>query len=107
MISGQQDVRHFPSSEFRRPRVVRAFQQPAAETVVRGRLFVAEDTRQQTNNRIDENHRGNRAIRQHIIADRNLRIDQMLDHAVIDSFVMPADDDQMRLARKIRSPCSE
>ena len=55
-----------------------------------------EHARQQPRDRVDHDNRGNRAIRQHVIADGNLRVDQMLGHAVIDPFVMTADDDEVR-----------
>ena len=53
---------------------------------------MAQNTRQQSHDRIDENDRGNRAIRQHVIANRDLRVDQMFDDAMIDPFVVPADN---------------
>ena len=37
---------------------------------------------------IDKYHRRNCAIRQHIISNGNLFIDQMFDHAMIYTFVM-------------------
>ena len=50
---------------------------------------------QQPHDSIDKYHRRNRAIGQHIVADGNLYIDQMFDDAMIDSFVMSTNDDQM------------
>lgn len=95
MISGQQHLWDFPSAEFSGPRVLRPFQQTAAEAVVRSGLIVAENSWQQAHDRIDKNHRGDGAIRENIIADRNLGIDQIFDYAMIDSFVMATDDDEV------------
>ena len=68
---------------------------------------MAQNARQQTRHSIDQHHRGNRAIGQDIIADRDFRVGQMLDHAVINAFIMPADDDQMRLAAKNPPPFAD
>ena len=62
---------------------------------------MAKSTRQQARDRINENDCSDRAVRQHIIANRNLKIDQMLNHAVIDSFVMATDNDKMRFSREL------
>ena len=51
---------------------------------------------------VDKYNRGNRAVREDIVADGNLKIDEMFDNAVIDPFVMTADDDEMRFPRKLR-----
>ena len=67
-------------------------------------LFIAENTGDQSHNCINQNHSCDRAIRQHIIADGNFLIDQMFHDSMIDAFVMPTDDDQMRFVLKVVSP---
>ncbi|MEY2575296.1 MAG: hypothetical protein QOF80_783, partial [Verrucomicrobiota bacterium] len=58
-------------------------------------------------------HGRNGAIGQHVIANRNFGINQMFDYPMIHSFVVPADDDDMRLPGKfgrnllIKSPFLE
>ena len=96
MIPGEQNLRNFPAAELSGPRVLRRFQEPVAEAIISGRLLIAQRPGKQTNDCINKNYRSNRAVSKHIIADRNLKIDQMFDHAVIDSFVMAGNDDQMR-----------
>ncbi len=65
---------------------------------------MTQNTRQQAHHRIDEHSRGNGAVRQDIIANRDFRVDQVLVNAMIDSFIMAANDDQVRLVRRIRWP---
>ena len=57
---------------------------------------MTKNARQQTHNCIDKHNRGNRAVGEHVIADGNFEIDQVLDHAMIHAFVMTANDDEMR-----------
>src|SRR5580765_1861135 len=63
VIARQQHVRHLeirtlllarPKRDFCRPRVLREIQQPATERVVRYRLLVANDPRQQACQRVDD-----------------------------------------------------
>jgi hypothetical protein len=102
VISREQDFRDLPAAKLGRPRVLRRLEEASAKAIVRRGLLVAECARQQTNNCINQNNCGDRAVGQHIVANRNLEIDQMFDHAVIDSFVMAAENDEMRFLRKLR-----
>src|SRR6266699_5568781 len=54
VISAQQDFRNFPAAEFRRACVLWPLQQTFAKTVVVGGLFVAENTGDESDNRINE-----------------------------------------------------
>ena len=63
-------------------------------------MFVTEHPRNKPRDCIDEHDCSNRAIRQYVIADRNLKIDKVFDNAVIDPLVMTADNDEVRLTRK-------
>src|SRR5437870_3423868 len=98
VISREQDFRNFPASEFGRPRVLRRFQRRAfaAETIVDSGSLMSQCTRQQAHDCVNENDCSDSAVCEHIIANRNLKIDKMFDHAVIDSFVMAAENDEMR-----------
>ena len=102
-MSGEQNIGDFPAAEFRRARVLRTFEQPAGEAIVGRGLLVTEYAGEQPNDRIDEDDRSDRAIGEDVISDRNLRVDQLLDNAVVHSFVMPADDDKMFLRREFAS----
>ena len=61
---------------------------------------MAQRSGEQTNDCINKNDCGDRAVGKHVIANGNLKIDQMFDYAVIDSFVMAGNDDETRLLRK-------
>ena len=78
MVSGEEDIWNFPAAEFGRAGVLWRFEQSPAEAVVDRRLLVTEDSGKQPNDRINEDNRGDRAVRQDVIADRNLSVDQML-----------------------------
>ena len=101
MVSGEENIGNFPAAELGWPGVLRRFEQTLGEAVIDRRLLVAQDAGKQPDDRVNENNRGDRAIRQDVIADRNLHIDQMLDDAVVDPFVMTANDDEMFFGGKM------
>ena len=86
---------------------MRSLQKSIAEAVVRRRLLVTQNSRKQTRDSIDQHDRGDRAVGQDIIADRDFRVHQLFDHAVINSFVMPANDDQVLTRSKAPSPFAD
>ena len=63
------------------------------------RSLVAQHSRQQPRHRIDHHRRRQLAAAQHIIADRNLFIRQVLRHALVHAFVAAADQQQFRALR--------
>src|SRR5256885_2087647 len=52
--------------------------------------------------RIGQHDGGNRAVSQDVVANRNLKIDKLLDHPMVYAFVMTADDDEMSILRERR-----
>jgi len=81
-----------------------ASQQTGAERIVGRRFFVTEHARQQSDDCIDKNYSCNRAVGEDIITDRYLKIDKMFDDTVINSLVVSADDNEVRLLRKLAWP---
>jgi len=66
-----------------------------------GRLRTAsQHPRQQPHHGIDHHSRRQRAVRQHIVADRQLIRDQPLAHPLIHALVLAANEDQMSCLRK-------
>ena len=100
VMPGEKDIRNFPAAKLRRARVLRRFEQPAAETVLTGRLFVPENAWNQPDDRIDKDDSGDRTVGQNVIANRNLGVDQVLDDAMIDALVVTAENDEMITGRK-------
>src|SRR5437868_6497345 len=99
MITRQQHVRNSPAAKIGRARVLRRFEQSATERIIGGGLFVTENARREPDDRIDYDNGRDRAIGQDVIADRQFKIDQMFNHAMVDAFVMSADDDEVRFLR--------
>jgi hypothetical protein len=75
VVSGKENIWNFPAADLGWPGVLRRFEQTPGEAVIYSPLPVTQDARKQPDDRVNENNRGNCAIRQDIIADRNLRID--------------------------------
>jgi hypothetical protein len=64
------------------------------------RAFVAEHPRNQANDRIDHDSCRNRAIGEHVVADRNFFIHESLDDSVIHAFIMTTEEDEVPAMRQ-------
>ena len=74
---------------------MRIFEESVGERFVGRRLLVAEHAGQQSHHGIRDNQRGQRAIGQNVIAERNFLVDQVLGHPLVDPLVVPGDHDEM------------
>ena len=93
MVPGEQDFWHPPTLKLGGPGVLRLLEQTlGAETLVFGRLRVADDTRNQPHHSLDDRQRRSLSSGEHEVAERDLLVDQVGGHPLIDSFVSPADE---------------
>src|SRR5262249_18126954 len=95
MVPREQNFRDLPAAKFRWSRVLRCFEETGAETVVGSRLLVTKHASQQAGDGIDQKDRRDCTVRQHVITNGDLKIDKMFDHPMIDSFVVPTNDNKM------------
>src|ERR1051325_819972 len=88
VVAGDQHVGNFHSAKFRRTRPLRIFESDAgAEGFLLRTLVVAQHAGQQPHYRGDPHHRRQRAVRQHVIADRQLIIGQLLANPLVEPLV--------------------
>ena len=80
-------------------RVLRELQQSAGKAVVGRAVFVAEHAGDQPHHSIRDDRSGERAVGEDVIADADFLIDEVVDDALIDAFVMTAEENEMRKAR--------
>ena len=66
-----------------------------AERFLPGGSIIAQDAGKETGARVREDGGGESSVGQDIIADRDLAIDQAVDHAVIDALVVTTENDQL------------
>ena len=94
VVAGEQNFRHAPAAEFLGPGVLRAFEPGplGAERFGLRAGLVADDVGQQAHDGVDDDQRGQRAVGQDEIADAKFLVDEMLAHALVDAFVMAADE---------------
>ena len=59
------------------------------------RLIITEDARDESHDRIGKHKRPKHSIGQDVVADRDLIVDQVVSHSLIDSLVMAAEQNQM------------
>ncbi len=95
MIAREQNLGNLPVSKLGWTRVLRRFEQPVAETIVGSGMFVTQNSRQESRDRVNKNGGGNRAVCEHVVANRNLRVNKVICDTMIDPFVVPANHDQM------------
>ena len=102
MIPAAQHVRHPPSAPLLRPRVVRPVEQRpvGAERFLLRRLRVPEDSRQQPDRRVDDPQRRELAARQHVVPDRQLLVNRLVDQPLVDAFVAPCQPQEPRQRRQ-------
>ncbi len=94
-IAAQQGFRHFPAVEIGGSCIHRWRQHIVLERVEQCRCFVVEHAGQQPPDRIHNYCRCQFATTEHIIADRNFHRYIMFADALINAFVVPANDQQV------------
>jgi hypothetical protein len=75
------------------------------EGVLPGGVLVAQRVRQQSDHRVDQEHRGDLAARDHEIAHADLLRLENLDRPLIDPLVVAGDQQEPRQRRKLVDPC--
>src|SRR6202522_3352261 len=83
VVAGRQHLRHAAAIDTRRPRVMRPIEQTIRERLLHGGLGAAERTGKEPHDRIDDHQRGQLPARQHIITDRPLLVDLMVDEPLV------------------------
>ncbi len=92
VMPAHQHLGHLAAAPFGGPRVVRVFEQPGFEALLRQRLFRAHDAGQQAHRRVDQRDRRRLAARQHEVAEADFHQAARLDHALVEPFVAAAQD---------------
>src|ERR1035441_2986310 len=95
MVAREQHFRHLHAAKVCGPRILRIFEQPLAERIYLGAFRVAQHTRQQPSHRVNYYHHRQRAICQHVIADRQLVLRQPPTHPFVKTFVVAGHQQQM------------
>ena len=102
VISAQKNLRDARAAEFGRSCVLREFQDAIAsrERVIPTALFVPENTWDESDCSIDDDHRGNLATVENKVTDAQFRRFEDLDDAMVEAFVASAQKNQSASGRK-------
>lgn len=73
------------------------FELPRREGILRGGVLVSQRSRQQTDDRVRQNHCRKFATAEHVVAHAELKWRQLVDGPFIDAFIMPRDQEQSRV----------
>src|SRR5689334_1452141 len=103
VVAGEQDVRHLPAAKLGRARVVRVLE-PAAELLAEALELAAplgERTRQPARHRVEQDHRGQVAVREDVRTDRDGIAREMLDDPLVEPFEASGQERQVLLFREL------
>src|SRR5215831_16188437 len=101
VIAREQDRWDRPVAEHLGARVLRVLEQAPRERVVRGGGLLAERAGHESRHRLGDHEGGQLAAAEHVVADRQLLIHEMLAHALVHTLVAAAHQDQVRPARQL------
>ena len=100
MVPGQKDRRHLFPSPLLRPAVLGIFQQIVVKGIKLSRFLVVQHTFQKPGHCIHNHQSRQLSAGQHIIADGHFIGYDLLQHPLVDSFIMSAQKDQFFLLRQ-------
>lgn len=95
MISTQQNIRDAKSFEFDGTRVLGEFEKACGEGVFERRGGVAQNFGKESHNGIHDDDGGDDTVGEDVVADGNFLVHEEVDDALIDAFVMAAEEDEM------------
>src|SRR5581483_4965702 len=90
VVARTQDLGHGPAPELGGPGVVGVLEQALAKGLVLGRLLVAHHARDQSGHGLDDHEGGRLTTGEHVIADRQLVVHEVLAHAFVHALIAPA-----------------
>src|SRR4030042_456156 len=101
VMAGEEHLRPRPAPELGGPRVLRVLQQPLGMRLLGQRGLRPQDARQPPRHRFDDDHGGQLAAGEDVVADTYLIVDQVLAHSLVHPLVVAADKDEAGLPREI------
>ena len=90
VVPRPQHLGDHPPAEVGGPRVLRVLQEPPTEALVLGRGLVAQSSREQAGDRLDDDERGELTPGDHDVADGQLRVGQVVGDPLVHSLVTAA-----------------
>ena len=101
MVAGKQGIRNLFALPDLRAGVLGIFQQIIVKTFRYAGVLIFQNAGNHPGNRVDHHHCRKLSSGQHIISDGNRIGHDLLDHALVDSFIMPTQKNQLFLLRKL------
>ena len=99
-MARKEHIGHFPALVVCRSRIDGSREQIVLERVAERALFVTDHAWNDAHNCVGHAGRGQLSAREHEVADRNLLGDEMFANAVVDPFVVTAENDEVAFHRK-------
>ena len=94
VVAAEEDLGDGPAAVVGGAGVLGVLEQTVRERLLPGGGVVAEGAGEVAGDGLDEDHRGELAARQDVVADRDLAVDAMFDEALVDAFVTAGDKDE-------------
>ncbi len=104
VVAGTEHLGNGEAPELGRARVLRVLEAAVAERLLGRRRLVAQDSRQQSGDRLDHDQRRAFAAGEDEIADRHLAVAQMVGDPLVDALVPTADQREAVARRQLPRP---
>src|ERR1700682_554864 len=101
VMAGEQHLRNLVTLEDGGPREVRVLEQLLGKRLVFWRLLRTQDSGDEPTHRVDQHHGRELAAGEHVITDRDLAVDQVGAHALVDALVAATDQVEVGAARQL------
>ena len=101
VVAAEEDVGDAPAAELDGAGVLGELEEAGGVAVVGGALVVAEDAGEEAGDGIDDDGGGEGAVGEDVVADGKLAVDEVVDDALIDAFVMAAEEDEVGHAHEL------
>ena len=95
VVAAEEDVGDAPAAEFDGAGVLGEFEEAGGMAVVGGALGVAEDAGEEAGDGVDDDGGGEGAVGEDVVADGKFAVDEVVDDALIDAFIVAAEEDEV------------
>ncbi len=92
VVAAAQHVGDRVAAELRGTRVLRVLEQPVGEGLVGTRHLVAHHAGHEACDRVDHHEGGRLTAGEHVVADRQLAVAQVIGNPLVDALVAPAEE---------------
>ena len=88
VMATEKDIGDSPSAKLYGSSILREFEEACRMAIIGGTVGVTEGAREESRDGINDDGGGDCSVGEDIIADRQFAIDEVIDHPLVDAFVV-------------------